>query len=195
MLKPLFNQFLQHLMAQNPWANSALMPWAGRHIQISVLMLHAKLSILENGQLTVAPDSASCDASIRMNPSTLIRLASGDMTAQQQIELIGDTELAIAVSKVLRKMRWDIEQDASVVIGDIPAHQIGKLARQGLQYGKQQAVNLAEMLVEYWQEEKALLAKKRHVENFVKQVDTLRDDVSRLEKRIQRLNQSSTEAA
>jgi len=193
MLKPLFNQFLQHIVAQNSWAKADLLPWAGRHIQIRVSLLHANLSILENGQLALAPDSAICDASISINPSTLIRLASGDQSVSQQIKLEGDSEFAIAVSKVLRAMRWDIEQDASLLIGDIPAHQIGKIARQGLQYGKQQAINLTEMLVEYWQEEQPLLAKKRHVQNFNQQVDTLRDDVSRLEKRIQRLSKKSLE--
>ena len=52
---------------------------------------------------------------------------------------------------------------------------------------KQQAVNFAEMAAEYWQEESPLIAKKRHVEDFVKKVDVLRDDVERLEKRLAKL--------
>jgi ubiquinone biosynthesis protein UbiJ len=43
------------------------------------------------------------------------------------------------------------------------------------------------MLTEYWQEENPLIAKKRHVVAFVKDVDQLRDDVERLEKRIEKL--------
>jgi ubiquinone biosynthesis protein UbiJ len=46
---------------------------------------------------------------------------------------------------------------------------------------------MTEMLTEYWQEENPLIAKKRHVENFVEEVDHLRDDVDRLEKRIEKL--------
>jgi ubiquinone biosynthesis protein UbiJ len=43
------------------------------------------------------------------------------------------------------------------------------------------------MLSEYWQEEKPLLAKKRHIEQFNTEVDTLRADVERMEKRLNKL--------
>jgi ubiquinone biosynthesis protein UbiJ len=44
------------------------------------------------------------------------------------------------------------------------------------------------MLTEYWQEEQPLIAKKRHVEKFIQEVDQLRDDVARLEKRLAKLH-------
>ena len=43
------------------------------------------------------------------------------------------------------------------------------------------------MVSEYWQEEMPMIAKKRHVEEFVAQVDTLRADVERAEKRLDKL--------
>ena len=43
------------------------------------------------------------------------------------------------------------------------------------------------MASEYWQEEKPLIAKKRHVEQFNNDVDTLRADVERTEKRLEKL--------
>jgi len=43
------------------------------------------------------------------------------------------------------------------------------------------------MLSEYWQEEKPMLAKKRHVDQFNSEVDRLRSDVERFEKRLQKL--------
>ena len=55
------------------------------------------------------------------------------------------------------------------------------------------------MLSEYWQEEQPMLAKKRHVQRFVSEVDVLRDDTERLAKRIEKLeaklaSTSSTES-
>ena len=47
------------------------------------------------------------------------------------------------------------------------------------------------MLAEYWQEEKNVLAKKRHVEQFNTEVDTLRGDVARFEKRLEKLTRSA----
>ena len=191
MLKPLFNQYLQHLMAQNTWAADALMPYAGKHIAIQVLLLKAHLFIQENGQLSLAPDSSTADATLTMNPSTIIRLMSGDTSATHLVKIDGDSELAMRVSQILSDLRWDIEQDLSLAIGDIPAHQLGRMHRAASQYGKQQIKNLAEMLVEYWQEEQPLLAKPRHVAQFISEVDRLREDSARLEKRIQRLQAKS----
>ncbi len=191
MLKPLFNQFLQHLMAQNTWAADALMPYAGKHIAIQVLLLKAHLFIQENGQLSLAPDSSTADATLTMNPSTIIRLMSGDTSATHLVKIDGDSELAMRVSQILSDLRWDIEQDLSLAIGDIPAHQLGRMHRAASQYGKKQIKNLAEMLVEYWQEEQPLLAKPRHVAQFISEVDRLREDSARLEKRIQRLQAKS----
>jgi ubiquinone biosynthesis protein UbiJ len=75
----------------------------------------------------------------------------------------------------------------SKLTGDISAHKIGEFTRNTASTVKDTAINLAEMLSEYWQEEKPLLAKKRHVEQFNADVDTLRADVERMEKRLNKL--------
>ena len=74
--------------------------------------------------------------------------------------------------------------------GDIAAHKIGEITRKTLSEAKKQSINLAEMLSEYWQEEQPLLAKKRHVEQFYTQVDTIKSDVARFEKRLNKLAKS-----
>ena len=92
---------------------------------------------------------------------------------------------------MLSHVRWDYEDDLSKVIGDVPANRVGTFAREAAGTVKDTAINLTEMLSEYWQEEKPVLAKKRHIEQFSNEVDTLRADVERLEKRLQRLSQNS----
>jgi ubiquinone biosynthesis protein UbiJ len=91
------------------------------------------------------------------------------------------------LAKVLQGMRWDYEEDLSKIIGDIPATQANAFAKKTYSEAKSKVINVTEMLTEYWQEENPLIAKKRHVEAFVKDVDQLRDDVERLEKRIEKL--------
>jgi ubiquinone biosynthesis protein UbiJ len=46
------------------------------------------------------------------------------------------------------------------------------------------------MLSEYWQEQMPLIAKKQHVEEFNTEVDALRADVARFEKKLAKLTQS-----
>jgi ubiquinone biosynthesis protein UbiJ len=48
------------------------------------------------------------------------------------------------------------------------------------------------MLSEYWQEEMPLIAKKRHVEKFNSEVDNLRADVARFEKKLAKLTSNIT---
>ncbi len=184
MFKPLITRFLQHLTNQNNWARPHLMAYAGQVIVFDFSVAKTALEILEDGSLSAAADTAVANATVYIPPSLAMRLLAKDDTAKSYIKIDGDTQLAAEVSKVLQLMRWDIEGDLSRVVGDIGAYKIGELTQQTLAEIKKQGVNAVEMVSEYWQEEKNILAKKRHVDQFNQDVDTLRNDVERLEKRL-----------
>ncbi|MGB7816757.1 MAG: SCP2 sterol-binding domain-containing protein [Methylotenera sp.] len=190
MFKPLATRFLQHLTNQNNWSREHLIGLAGKVIQFDAALMKTNLLILEDGSLAIAGETAAPDATIHLPPSMALRLLAKDEAAKTQIRIDGDTRLATELSKVLQLMRWDIEEDLSHVVGDIAANKIGATSHKIIQETKQQSIHLAEMLVEYWQEEKNVLAKKRHVEQFNTEVDTLRGDVARFEKRLEKLAKS-----
>jgi ubiquinone biosynthesis protein UbiJ len=187
MLKQLSTHIIQHLLAQNEWAAAMLQPFASQSVQLNFVLLKTSLVILENGSLAIAGETNVPDATITIPPSLLLRLMAKDESAKLQIKVDGDTHLATALAKVLSHVRWDYEDDLSKLTGDVSANKIGEFTRQSVSSVKDTAINLAEMLSEYWQEEKPLLAKKRHVEQFNTEVDTLRADVERLEKRLNKL--------
>ena len=191
MFKPLATRFLQHLTNQNDWSREHLIGFAGKVIQFDVALMKTNLLILEDGSLAIAGETAAPDATIHLPPSLALRLLAKDEAAKTQIRIDGDTHLATELSKVLQLMRWDIEEDLSHVVGDIAANKIGAASLKIIQETKQQSIHLAEMLVEYWQEEKNVLAKKRHVEQFNTEVDTLRGDVALFEKRLEKLTRSA----
>lgn len=178
---------MQHLLAQNAWAAPMLKPYAGKSVQLNFVLFKIALVILENGSLASAGETNVADAVITISPSLLPRLIAKDESAKLQIQIEGDTHLATALAKVFAEMRWDYEDDFSKVIGDVPAYKIGEFARHAASTVKQTGINMAEMLSEYWQEEKPMLAKKRHIEQFNADVDTLRADTERLEKRLNKL--------
>ncbi len=192
MLKSLSTKLLQHLAAQNAWAAPMLKPYAGKSVSLDCVLFKADLVILEDGTLISAGETNVADATIHISPSLLPRLLAKDEAAKLKVRIEGDTELASTLAKVFAEMRWDYEEDLSKIVGDVPAYKIGELARSSSQTIKQTAVNLAEMLNEYWQEEKPTLAKKRHVEQFNNEVDILRADVERMEKRLNKLKNSQT---
>ncbi len=187
MLKQVSTHIIQHLLAQNEWAAPMLQPFASQSVQLNFVLFRTSLVILENGSLAIAGETNVPDATITIPPSLLLRLMAKDESAKLQIKVDGDTHLATALAKVLSHVRWDYEDDLSKLTGDVPAYKVGEFTRQTVSSVKDTATNLAEMLSEYWQEEKPLLAKKRHIEQFNAEVDTLRADVERLEKRLNKL--------
>jgi ubiquinone biosynthesis protein UbiJ len=187
MLKPLLTRLLQHLITQNHWARGVLLHFSGKTVRINMPPTHASLTILEDGGLAMAGETFQADATIQISPSLALRLLAKDIQAMSQVRIEGDTELAKVFAKVVQGLKWDYEEDLSKVIGDIPANQISKFAQKAGHEVKAQAINIAEMAAEYWQEENPLIAKKRHVEAFVNEVDVLRDDVARIEKRLAKL--------
>ncbi len=189
MLKTLSTRVLQHLITQNSWANAMLQPFAGKSVQFNVSLVSTTLVILENGSLAVAGETNVPDAIVTIPPSLVLRLIAKDESAKLKINIEGDTHFASELAKVFANMRWDYEDDLSKIVGDVPANKIGEFGRKTAHTVKETTTNLTEMLSEYWQEEKPMIAKKRHVEEFNAQVDTLRADTARLEKKIQKLSQ------
>jgi ubiquinone biosynthesis protein UbiJ len=187
MIKQLITHFLQHLTNQNAWSRPHLQPFAGKTVSFDFVLTKANLLILEDGSLALGGETASPEANIHLPPSLALRIMSGDEHAKMLIKIDGDTHLATELSKVLQLMRWDTEEDLSKVVGDIGAYKIVEVSKKAFASMKQQSINAAEMLSEYWQEEKPMLAKKRHVEKFIAEVDILKNDVARFEKRMQKL--------
>jgi ubiquinone biosynthesis accessory factor UbiJ len=194
MFKTLAAEFLQHITHQNNWSRKHLISSAGKVLQFNIALIRTNLLILEDGSLGVAPNHAVADVTIHIPPSLALRLIAKDEAAKMLIKIEGDTQLATEVGKVLQQLRWDIEDDLSNIIGDIPANKIASITKKALATTKEQSINLAEMMAEYWQEEKLILAKKWQVEKFNADVETLRSDCARLEKRLEKLTINSQES-
>jgi len=195
MLKPLIIRFLQHITQQNSWSRPYLTPFSGRILQFDFSLLKAHLIILEDGSLSLAGESAKADAIIHIPPSLAMRLMAQDESAKMQIKIDGDTHLATEFSKVLQQMRWDYEEDLSHLVGDIAANKLVTGGKKIAQETKKQSINLAEMLSEYWQEEKPTIAKKWQVEKFVQEVDSLKSDMARFEKKLKKFSKSVNDSA
>ena len=189
MFKALSTRFLQHLLTQNSWANALLQPYAGKAVQFDIASIKANIIILEDGGLGMAGETNIADATVCISASLLLRLIAQDEAAKVQIVISGDTHLATEFAKVLSSMRWDYEDDLSKLVGDVSALKISQFGRDAATGIKRNSIQLAEMLSEYWQEEKPLIAKNRLVEKFNTEVDTLRADVARFEKRLTKLTQ------
>jgi ubiquinone biosynthesis protein UbiJ len=195
MLSQLNVSFLNHLLAQQPWAKDKLCVYAGKTVGLEIPPISLLLLIESNGEFsalnTDLENDSAPDATLVLPPFAALRMALHGTLNTSQITMQGDAELAASVGKVLRELSWDVEEDLSHLVGDIPANKIISMGKQFLRQGKRQSANLAAMLAEYWQEENPLITKRRHLERFAAEVDELRDATERLAKRIEALNKSS----
>jgi ubiquinone biosynthesis protein UbiJ len=180
---------LNHLLRQNAWAAERLRAHAGRTIKLSLLPFEAMFTIADNGEFLPAAEGAVAEAGIILTPTAALRLLA-DQPPEKLVKVEGDSELATEIGKVLRQIEWEYEEDLSRLVGDVPAHELVKLGKHAIAEGRRQAASLAGMFAEYWLEEQPLIAKRRHLEQFSREVDALRDDTERLVKRLEKLEHS-----
>lgn len=178
---------INHVLHQEGWPLDRLRPFAGRSLLFRVPPLDVALVVSAAGDLAAAAPDAPPDATFRMSPPLLLRIAAGDQGAQQEVQVEGDSDLAQAVLALARNLRWDAEDDLSRVFGDVLARRITQTGRDFLQWQSQAALNLGRAFAEYWTEEQPLIARAADISEFVAEVDRLRNDVERLEKRLEKL--------
>ena len=182
---------LNHLLRQQPWAAERLRPFAGQAVEFRCPPFpDLRFKITDEGLLDRAGVETASALIVKITPGALPFLLARDETARKQVEIEGSADLASAVDHLFRNLTWDFEEDLSKVFGDIISHRLASSGRALAAWQRDAALRLAENLVEYWTEEQPLLARPADVENFCRNVDTLRDDVARLEKRIQQLSGS-----
>ncbi|MCX7627352.1 MAG: SCP2 sterol-binding domain-containing protein [Methylophilaceae bacterium] len=180
---------LNHVLRQSPWAAEKLRPHAGRTVRLALLPFEALFTVSPEGEFQPARPDATAEAAIILTPTTALRLLA-DQPPDPLFRVEGDTTLAMDISKVLHQLRWEYEEDLSHLIGDIPAHELVTLGKRIMSEGQRQLGSLAATLAEYWLEERPLIAKRRHLEQFSREVDALRDDVERLAKRMEKLDRN-----
>ena len=190
MLPPLATAFvapLNHVLASAPWAQARLAPFAGKTALFRVPPFDYRVTITADGLLQPAPSDRAADTVISLTPPVALRILAGDATAEREAKNEGDTALAQEIAYLAKNLRWDVEEDLSKVFGDVIAHRIGQTARNFNAWRIEAGTNLAENFRDYWVQERPLVASREAVEEFNRAVDQLRDDVERLEKRVERL--------
>ena len=182
MIQKIKKIILDHLLSQNDWMQSKLVDHKNKIILIEISDLKLILKVDENGLLHSLSEAEKFDCIIKLTVNSLISQLINNNNSNISIE--GDLELANQVAQVLKKIEWDIEEDLSKYIGDIPAIQMTKILKEVVARGQKNITNITGALLEYWQEENKILTKKINVEIFNSEVDKIVEDTERLEARI-----------
>lgn len=177
---------LNHLVAQTPGGLAGLARHAGRKLAIDALISRHVFLIQEKGQLASVSDTEA-DATIRLTPDLLTRLPFEGKAAFRSAPTEGDTELLSAFNDIFQNMAWDAEADLAKLFGPVVGFRLAEAGRGFTGWLNQATTDTAKTLAEYATHENPMLASPLDISHFNAEVDTLRDDVSRLEARLDRL--------
>ena len=178
---------INHLLGQASWAREKLMPFAGHAARIELPPFEAAFLVGDDGCIAAAAPETELEVTISLPATAPLLALQGKDAVMRAARIEGSAEFAEALGFVLRNLRWDAEEDLSRVVGDIAAHRIVTGTREFVAWQQQAVRNFAENLAEYFTEEQPLIANRIAVADFSADIDRLRDDVARLEKRLQRL--------
>lgn len=184
---------LNHALYQNPPSLQLLNKLSGKIIRIELTHLEISLTLFPDVQgITVLSDyEGEVDVRITGAPFTLLRLLLQEqplLANNPEVVIAGDMGIAQQLLELIKELNPDWEEQIAQWLGDIPAHYLTNSFQQAQEYTQDRFNTLQLNLSEYLQEEVHHLPNPMEMELFLDTIDTLRDDLERLEQRIQRLS-------
>ena len=187
-LETLLNQALR-------WEASsldALNKLSGKIIRIEVKNIGINLSLFPDNQGFIILSDYKGETDVRISASLfsllpLLLQREASLSNNPDVTITGKISIAQDLFQFLKALDIDWEEQAARYLGDAPAHKLGNVFRQCETYSSEGLHNLQLNISEYLQEESRQLPTRIEMEEFLNGVDTLRNDLERLEQRVQRL--------
>lgn len=188
MLESVAAALLNRLLHRESWARKRLQPYAGKTARFRLPPFPDLVLIVQaTGELSPATGDGVDDAVLIAVPGLLPGLLSRDERAYREIAISGDREFAEEILRTGRNLNCDAEQELSHLMGDILAHRVVQSGRNLVHWHADTIRNLSQALMEYWTEERPVLAKPANLRNFIQEVESLQDKTAYLEKRVNAL--------
>lgn len=188
MLTATLENALNRGLPLSPRAQALCRELAGKKMAIEIPEVARVLVESTGDMLRVTRGDASADAEVRGGPLGLLAL-SGDapLLPSRGVEIRGDAAIAVRFRELAMLLRPDLEELLARAVGDIPAHQIGRFASLAFSWGRHATSTALTNVAEYLAHERRDLVPRNEGEQFLRGVDALREDVDRLEARLDAL--------
>jgi ubiquinone biosynthesis protein UbiJ len=163
-------------------------------VRVSDTALAAYFVIQDDTLNVVASTSEEPDVVITGSIITLARMAgqSGEAAIRDgSLDLTGDAETANQFQQLLSFAKPDVEEELSGIVGDVAAHRLGEIVRGVGRWGRGARSTMGDNIREYLQEESRDAPSRYEVDKFTADVSALRDDVDRVEARLNQLRDGS----
>lgn len=180
---------LNHLLQDAQWARERLAGVAGSSARFTLPGFLLEFTINADGTLAHS-SSEQCDVAVSIPADALLAAATDFGAVMRKARITGSAELADTLAFVFRNLQWDVEEELSRIVGDIAARRLAEFGRRFAATQKETGARALDNVVEYLRDEQAALVGKASLAGFCDAVDGLRDDLARLEKRLQLLESS-----
>ncbi|HVY83450.1 MAG TPA: SCP2 sterol-binding domain-containing protein [Steroidobacteraceae bacterium] len=188
MLTSTLENVLNRGLPRSPRARELCRELQGHRVGIEVTGFTRWVVESDGHTLHLTRDATSpAAAELAGGPLSLMGLLSDapeDVLQRGQVQIRGDAELAQKFRELALLLRPDLEEELSQLIGDVPAHQLGRFARGVFGWSQKAAGTTLRNVAEYLAHEKQHLVPRAEGDQLLKGVDTLREDVDRLEARL-----------
>ena len=179
----------------DPEVLSKLAEFHGKVIKIEINGTDKNLYIFpgEEGISISAEYDGDADTTLRGSPLSLFKMGlvtnAATMLLRGEVEIIGDTRLGHQFKKILSQMDIDWTEPLAEVLGDSLAYQIHQSGKKVGGWGKDSINSVALSISEYLQEESRDVVTETELEIFNDAVDKIRNDVDRLQAKINLIRQ------
>jgi ubiquinone biosynthesis accessory factor UbiJ len=188
MLTATIENLLNRGLPRSPRAQQLCAQLKGRSLAIVVGEM-ARVHVASNGAtLEITTGAAPADATLAGGPFALLALAGEAperLVQRGAVTIVGDEQLAQQFRELAKLLRPDLEEELAQLLGDVPAHQLGRLARLGALWTRRAATTTLTNLAEYLGHERGDLVPRNEGEQFLRGVDSVREDLERLEARLE----------
>jgi ubiquinone biosynthesis protein UbiJ len=180
---------VNHVLKAEPWAMGELARHAGKVILLKLPIGKFYFELTPAGSLVSSTDDEPPSLELDVSAEAMSALAgsSGGLREQamKSVKITGDADLAQLLGRLAGQIRWEYEEDLARIIGDAPANFAVRQGKKWVSAGKNAATDFVENVVEYVSEERKVFVHKRDFLIRKNELNTLRDAVDRIEKRIQ----------
>lgn len=178
---------LNRMIERETWARDALREHADEIGLLGLGPIRLRFRVTDTALLEVDHNAGDPTVSIEVPASALAHAFDGPDSLARHARVSGDARLAETIALLLKHLRPDVGALLSPITGDIVANRVERALAGAASTAQDTARNLGANLYEYVSEEAGLVVKRGELESLQDDMARARDDLARLEKRIERL--------
>lgn len=194
VLGRLLEGVLDHAISLDPETRQRLAALQGRAVQLTFKGTGLAMRLVVEGErLRIGPaDGGDSALKLGATPGSLLGMLlrrGGDHGLPPgAVDIAGDAELARRLEQIATRFAPDIDEAFAKTFGDVLGYQLARQFRRAFSASQRAASALVTDSVEYLREESRDLLGRYELEDFLDEVDQMRDRGDRLEARIRRLS-------